>query len=154
MQIVQSLLLAVVALFGMSMAQPQFRGSVSTSELLSNNNNPPSAKPTMIPTNLPIAAPVVTLGNLQSNYFHGGCDVVNGMYPASGTVFGIVKDTNTNTLHWAICDGVYGPDVAAGTNLDTKLVTYKFKKIGTDTTTLYAYGVQQFLSGAGGGNKK
>ena len=169
MRIVQSLFLAVVALFGVSMAQFQFRGPVSTSDIrnlanqeflhssgdgIGGNFKPsPTFKPTSAPTSYhpPTQAPSLPATCILDNLHSLGCVTLNtqqvcksgpaGSLTSPGTVFGLLLD-RTGNLIFASCDLM---DISLlNTNLAGQSINFVTKTISTVSalgtqTATYAY---------------
>ena len=101
MKMFKTLALALIGMFGLSLAQ--FRGSVSTSELL--KATPPSDKTGHVILPNELLALKLTYGKM-GKYVADGCSCISTNTCPAGQMFAIITDINTQLDHWAVCDGM------------------------------------------------
>jgi hypothetical protein len=128
MRIIQSLILAVVALLGMSMAQLRGPGGGGAGG---------GKLPTSSPTTFPTTSPKQTVRGVVEQLVKGPSCGDRRALP--DTVFGSVINTADDRRFFAICEGMSSDAIY---NMGEGLgITYSLKKLNSDTS-LYAYDVK------------
>ena len=123
MKVIKSVVLAFIALLGMSMAQSELRGFGGHGGFVAEA----------------VVTPLPTSGVISSVVSSTACGATVGSAP-SGTFFGYVVDDSTLSAHFALCDGMSATVLQKiNTGMNTGNLIYDLK---VDSGYIYANNIQ------------